>query len=95
MICDYKINYYDINGNETYCWNNDIEYITDRIYEHYCGVFEEISFWVKEHTRTDTLHIDIDGYKRVWHLEVEIDKKIDSLATEINEIVRYINKKTQ
>ena len=55
MIYDYEIDYYDINGNKTYCWNNDIKYITDRVYEYYRGVFERISFWVKEHTRTDTL----------------------------------------
>lgn len=95
MIYDYEIDYYNINGNKTYCWNNDIKYITDRVYEYYRGVFERISFWVKEHTRTDTLHISIEGYKKTWNLEVEIDKKIDSLATEINKIIRYINKKTK
>ena len=91
---DYKINYYDINGEKTYCWNRDIEYITDRIYENYKGVFEKISFRVKEHTKTDTLHIDIEGYKREWHLKYELDKSIKSLATEINEIIKYINENT-
>lgn len=95
MICDYEINFYDIDGNETYCWNDDIEYITDRIYEHFRGVFEDIEFWVKKHRRTDTLNISIKGYKKTWHFSFEIDKEIKSLASEINNIARYISKNTK
>lgn len=95
MICDYRINFYDIDGDEICCWNNDIKYITDRIYECYCGVFGDISFYVKEHKKTDTLHIHIEGYKRMWNLEIEIDKKINSLATEINRIIRFISENTK
>lgn len=86
--------YFNIYGEETYCLNEDIKYITNRIYENYKGVFEEISFWVKEHTKTYTLHIDIEGYRREWNLKYELDKSIKSLATEINEIIKYINENT-
>lgn len=93
MFKDYEVNFFDIEGNKTYCWNKDIEYITDRIYEHYRGVFDDVSFMVEEHERTDTLRIFIKGYQVEYSFIYEIDKNIKSLAKEINRIIRFISQR--
>lgn len=88
---DYDISFYDISGDETFCWNKDIEYITDRIYEHYAGCFDDISFAVSERKRTDILRIHIKGYEVDYLFTYELDKNIKSLAREINRIIKLIS----
>ena len=91
---DYIISFYDMNGKEILCWDYKIKYITDCIHQRFFGVFEDIKFSVKEHTLTDTLHISIEGYRKNWNFVFELDKNIESLATEIDKITRYINENT-
>ena len=91
---DYIILFYDKNGKVT-CFDNDIKYITDRIYECFRGVFENIIFYVKEHSKTNTLQIYIEGYKKAWDFSIELNKKINGYAEEINRIIEYINKNTK
>lgn len=89
-MCEYEISFYNISGEKTYCWNKDIEYIADRIYQDYMGVFDDISFIVSEREKTDILRIKIKGYTKNYLLMYELDKNIKSLAEEINQIRKII-----
>ena len=72
----------------------DVEYIINRVYEIYRGVFEDITFRTEIHERTYTLHIYIEGYKKNWSFFYEIDKEVNNIAEIINKIVEEISNRT-